>query len=271
MTAPRPGRRRVQPTLLAAGAVVIGSIVSLVFDARGAQGEAQVVTQQLDLTAGQAVDLAAQIQAACRTAELTGPICETATRVAADPVPGPAGPPGAPGQDGRPGVDGRGVTGTSIVGGSLVVSYSDGTAQDVGVVVGRDGAPGVGITATLIEDGELVVVYGDGRRVVAGPVVGAPGAPGRGVASVDAEDGRLAVTYTDGAVEDAGPLPSGPAGVAGDPAASVQSERRTFSDGSVQQCTRSGGPDSDPEFDCDTVQPASDERESAGPGEPDAG
>lgn len=179
-------------------------------------------------------------------------LCDQAAQVQTDPVPGPIGPSGA---------DGRGILGTSIVDGRLVVTYTDGTRQDVGTVTGPAGTaglPGVGIEATTIEDGQLVVTYTDGTRADVGTVVGAVGATGRGIASVEARDGRLMVTYTDGDVVDAGPLPPGPAGVQGDdgaPAPSVQSVTRVFADGSVETCTRTGGPDTDPVLDC-VVQPA---------------
>ncbi len=179
-------------------------------------------------------------------------LCDQAAQVQADPVPviPDQGPPG------------RGILGTSIVDGRLVVAYTDGTRQDVGAVVGQPGElgpGGVGIAATTIEDGALVVTYTDGRREDVGTVVGAVGDPGRGIADTAAVDGRLIITYDDGEVQDAGPLPAGPMGSRGDqgdrgldgaPAPSVASVTRTYSDGSIERCERSGGPDSDPLFDC---------------------
>jgi hypothetical protein len=46
-----------------------------------------------------------------------------------------------------------------------------------------------------------------------------------------------------------------PRGEPGPPAPSVQSTTKTFSDGSTESCTRSGGPDSDPQFTCTTTAP----------------
>jgi hypothetical protein len=106
-----------------------------------------------------------------------------------------------------------------------------------------------------------VVAYSDGERVDLGPVVGRDGV---GIAGVDGSTGRLVVTLTNGTTVDAGPLPRGPAGAqgdtgptgpAGDPAPSVRSVTRTFDDGTVERCTRSGGSDVDPELTCSTTEP----------------
>ena len=58
-----------------------------------AQSQTAVVEQQRDATAAQASLLAEQIKAACRDADLAGPVCQQADQVAAEPVPGPQGPP----------------------------------------------------------------------------------------------------------------------------------------------------------------------------------
>lgn len=164
-------------------------------------------------------------------------------------------------RDGVDGVDGRGIIGTDVVDGRLVVAYSDGTREDAGQVVGRDGGPGTdgrGITDSDVIDGQLVITYTDGSSAVLGPVVGADG---RGIASTAAVDGRLIVTYTDGDVEDAGPLPpgrDGTDGADGAPAPSVQSVTRTYSDGTTERCTRTGGPDTDPTFQCEVSGPPDD-------------
>ena len=50
------------------------------------------------------------------------------------------GPRGPAGKDGR---DGRGIADLRIISGSLVVTYSDGTSADLGLVVGRDGKDGL--------------------------------------------------------------------------------------------------------------------------------
>lgn len=106
-------------------------------------------------------------------------------------VVGAAGPPGkngspgasgASGASGRPGSPGVGIASAAVSSdGHLLVTFTDGTTSDLGVVVGHDGAPG--------QDGKA----------------------GRGVASVAVSDsGHLIVTYTDGTTSDAGQVPTGP-------------------------------------------------------------
>ncbi|SDZ59045.1 hypothetical protein SAMN05216215_11202 [Saccharopolyspora shandongensis] len=146
-----------------------------------------------------------------------GAACATATEVKSAPPP----------RDGR---NGRGITSTAITAGRLVVSYDDGTARDVGPVVGptgpagpigatgpdgrpgTDGTSGRGIAGTSIDGTDLVVAYTDGTRENLGRVVGTDG---RGITSTDTTGGRLIVTYDDGSTEDAGPLPQGPQGEPG--------------------------------------------------------
>lgn len=129
--------------------------------------------------------------------------------------------PPTPGERGETGPAGRGIAGTSIIGGRLLLAYSDGTSEDKGQVVGAAGAPGPqgkegrGVVGTAIVGGRLVLSYSDSSAEDVGQVVGpagADGTPGRSVASVGAIDGRLMVTYDDGTTQDAGPLPPGPAG-----------------------------------------------------------
>jgi hypothetical protein len=72
------------------------------------------------------------------------------TIVGDDGARGPAGPRGDKGERGeaikgdagQDGEDGRGIVSTTIINGHLVISYSDGSRQDVGQVVGRQGQPG---------------------------------------------------------------------------------------------------------------------------------
>jgi len=73
-------------------------------------------TAERDSAAGQAVNLATQIQAECAAGRLTGAICSEANDVKADPIPGPQGPQGQageagaegpPGPEGEPGVPGE--------------------------------------------------------------------------------------------------------------------------------------------------------------------
>lgn len=204
-------------------------------------------------TANQQQQLATTAQQAC-DAGVVAPspdgaaLCAKAAQVQQTPVPG------IPGADGQPG---RGITSTTIRDGHLVISYSDGTSDDLGVIVrdGAAGAAGRGITSTELVGARLVVHYSDGTSQDVGIIVGPPG---RGIASASTAGGRLVLTYTDGTTEDVGPLPKGPAGENGTDGAtapSVQSTSKTFSDGSTESCTRSGGPDTDPQFTCTTTTP----------------
>lgn len=127
----------------------------------------------------------------------------------------------------RDGRDGRGIVSTALVGGHLLVTYTDGNHVDLGRVVGATGpggptgptgVAGRGIVdAALDGDGRLVVTYTDGTSEAVGHVVGRDGVDGvngvdgRGVDRVEARDGRLLVYYStapDQAV-DVGPLPPG--------------------------------------------------------------
>lgn len=190
-----------------------------------AQDQTMVVEQQRDATAAQAASLAEQIKMECGAGDLTGPICQHAEQVAAEPIPGPVGPAG------------RGVSGLAVNAGHLIVTYTDGGTEDVGPVIGADGAdgaPGRGIADVGIAAGRLVVAFSDGGTQDLGPVVGADGRDGldgragqdgRGIASIDQVAGRLVITYTDGATEDAGPLPAGSAGAQGAQGVGVQNVR----------------------------------------------
>lgn len=213
--------------LIALGAVAVMFLAWSFITAQQGREEAQeqtgVVEQQRDATAAQARDLAAQIKVACTSGALQGPVCEQAEQVAETPVPTPQ--PGIPGDPGDPGPPGRGVSDMTIdPAGRLIVTYTDGTVENVGPVVGAAGAdgepgePGRGIADVEIIGGRLVVTFSDGATDDLGPVVGADGndgtdgRDGRGIASVDQVDGRLVITYTDGTTQDAGPLPAGPQG-----------------------------------------------------------
>lgn len=188
------------------------------------QVDKAAVEGQRDAAVGQSLDLAAQVQHACTTGDLqpADPLCTRAAQVQAEPIPGIPGIPGTPGAQGAPG---RGIVGTSISpSGRLLVAYTDGSTDDVGVVVGAAGATGAdgrGITGTTLQGGRLVIAFSDGSTQDVGPVVGADGVDGRdgrdgrGVASVAEVDGRLVVTFTDGETQDVGPLPAGPRGDTG--------------------------------------------------------
>ncbi|MEU7817050.1 hypothetical protein [Pseudonocardia sp. NPDC049154] len=172
-----------------------------------------------------------------------GSACDTAAQAvsaAAEPV--------RDGTDGKAGVDGRGIVGTEVRDdGHLVLTYSDGAVEDVGLVVGTDGtagASGTGIVSAATVDGHLVLTFTDGSTVDVGQIVGATGAAGRGVTSTAAVGGRLIVTYSDGAVEDAGPLPTSPPAP---PAAQLVINR---TDGTTVTCDRTGGDDTAPVYTC---------------------
>jgi hypothetical protein len=60
---------------------------------------------------------------------------------------------------GKDGVDGTGITTTQVdSAGNLIVTLSDGSIQDAGVVKGKDGVDGTGITTTQVDSaGNLIV------------------------------------------------------------------------------------------------------------------
>lgn len=136
------------------------------------------------------------------------------TPVVTPAVPG-AGPAGTPG---------RGIAGTTIRDGRLVLFFSDGTTSDVGQVAGAVGAAGVSISATLLVNDHLMITYSDGRTVDVGQVVGqagpagvngkdgADGVAGRSVSSVANVGDHLVITYSDSTTQDVGALPVAEAG-----------------------------------------------------------
>lgn len=208
----RPDRSRRWLLLLVA-LVVAGIGGVLVLTAGG-----NTAAEQRDIAVDQKLDLAGQVAQACANGQLapTDRLCAKAAEAVAEPIPG------------RDGDAGRGVTSTSVVGGRLIVRYSDGTSQDAGTVAaapgvaGVDGPPGRGIVAATIEAGRLVLTYSDGSRTDVGRIVGddgRDGAQGRSVSSSAIVDGRLIVTYDDGTTQDAGPIPPGPQGMPGMPGA----------------------------------------------------
>jgi hypothetical protein len=254
-----PGKRRAERPFprwipVAIVVAVLAAGVAAFFLTRGAattqtenanlQGDKSVLTDQRDAAAGQALDLAGQIAAACASGKIPPDYtaaCDKAKQVQAQPIPPVQGAPGAAG---------RGITGTSIRDGHLFVTYTDNTTADLGEVAGATGAAGAegrGITGSLLEGGRLVLTYTDGTRADVGQVVGSdgtngvdgtdgkPGADGkngtdgkngRGISSVEQVGSRLVITYTDGTTQDAGPLPAGPACPSGSSLQSV-----TYADG----------------------------------------
>lgn len=166
-----------------------------------------------------------------------------------DGVNGTDGKDGQDGQDGKDGFDGQdgtnGVDGISVIkteindNGELVISYSDGTSANLGIVVGAngkdgingtdgkdgaDGEDGIGISdVTINNNGELVLTFSDGNNINLGNIVGKDGQDGKdgtngadgkdGVDGTDGigiekseinADGELVITYTDGTSETLG-------------------------------------------------------------------
>lgn len=104
----------------------------------------QATEHQRDGAAAQALDLAAQIQDACAAKKLTGAICDSAVRVAADPIPGPAGPAGEPGPVGPRGPAGEPGANSTVAGpkGDKGDPGADSTAPGPAGGTGAQGEPG---------------------------------------------------------------------------------------------------------------------------------
>ena len=252
------------------------------------QGEKSAVEGQRDAAVGQSVDLASQVQQACTTGVLESddPLCTRAAEVRAQPIPG------GQGAMGETGAAGRGIVSTNIdPRGHLLVTYTDGTTDDVGVVAGAagvdgtDGQDGRGITSTTLADGRLIITFTDGQAQDVGPVVGSngakgvdgrdgrDGADGRGVASVAQVGGQLIVTYTDGSTQDIGPLPQAPQAPERDPEPACPRDARlapyTFSDGADgYRCVLDVQPDARPDV-RPAEPPAADQQQPDPPAVPD--
>ena len=109
------------------------------------------------------------------------------------------------------GADGIGVSKAEInVAGELLLTYTNGETDNLGVIMGADGADGTGIkSVTLSADGELIITMSDNSVVNLGNIKGAKGdkgdtgekgtdgKDGRGIANMEIIDGELIVTYTD--------------------------------------------------------------------------
>lgn len=145
---------------------------------------------------------------------------------------GDKGEAGADGKDGKDGIDA--ITSTVInANGELVITYSNGKTDNLGVVVGRDGADGQdgqngtdgkdGISVTgaeITSDGELVLTYSNNQRSNLGKVIGADGKDGQngtdgkdgangkdGVSVIKSEinnKGELVITYSNNQVDNLG-------------------------------------------------------------------
>lgn len=191
-------------------------------------------------------------------------------KLGATPSAIPPGPAGAQGPAGPAGAAGRGIASTSIRGGDLWITYTDGTATDVGAVQGAAGPAGRGITGANVTSGHLVLAYSDGSTSDVGQVVGpqgAVGAAGRGIKSVSTTNGELVVTYDDGSTADAGPLPAGPpgpvgpagpSGAQGPPGSPPAGWTWTDELGRTYQCARDPeSSDTSPTYTCTTASPTS--------------
>lgn len=137
----------------------------------------QATEQQRDGAAAQALDLATQIQDACTAKRLTGAICDSAIKVAADPIPGPAGPqgdigpvgprgpqgdPGPTGPTGAPGAPGPG--GTDGAAGSGGAQGEPGPAGPAGPVgpAGTNGAPAAAYVLTFADQSTSTCIRSGG-------------------------------------------------------------------------------------------------------------
>lgn len=110
-----------------------------------------------------------------------------------------------PSEDPAPTDDARGITSVTIDdNGHLIITYTDGTTEDAGKVVGAEGKDGK--DGTDGKDGDKGDAGQDGKD-------GTDGKDGRGIKSVTTNDkGEVVVTYTDGTSEILGTL----AGAKGD-------------------------------------------------------
>ncbi|WP_264230271.1 DUF6273 domain-containing protein [Acholeplasma laidlawii] len=90
---------------------------------------------------------------------------------------------GNDGNDGLPGIDGVLITQVIINDqDELIITFSDGTTSNLGVVRGEDGtngSNGLGVSSfSLNDEGELVVTYSDKTTKNLGKIIGANGNPG---------------------------------------------------------------------------------------------
>lgn len=117
---------------------------------------------------------------------------------------------GIQGEKGQNGADGIGITSSEInKKGELVITYSNNTVDNLGVVVGADGkdgtngtngidgVDGIGITnAEINTSGELTLTYSNGTSANLGKVVGTDGKDGADLSN-EVEDIKAYIGYTD--------------------------------------------------------------------------
>jgi len=157
-------------------------------------------------------------------------VCEMAREIVANPtvtvVP-------QDGKDGKNGQDGKGVTTFDVSdAGDLIVTFTDGTIQNYGHIIGKNGIDGIngkdgrGILSVTIDRGNLMIGFTDGVTenlgIVVGPAGqdglngldgatgangndGAPGVDGISVLDLQVDPaGFVNVSYSDGTVRPAG-------------------------------------------------------------------
>ena len=151
------------------------------------------------------------------------PLCKMADQILADPKQTIEPKDGAKGDTGQTGPAGRGVTTFKVLNnGTLEVSYTDGTTDNLGTVVGKDGINGVagingkdgrGVLSTALESGSLIVRYTDGSQENLGYVVGPQGA--KGDQGAPGKDGETIIGPAGPAGPEGAQGPQGPEGPAG--------------------------------------------------------
>lgn len=187
----------------------------------------QDVTEQRDSEAQQKRQLAIEVQQACDAGELTGPVCEKADQAATAPLPGPPGSPGQPGVPGTPGNPGT---------------------------PGSPGSPGEpGIPGQMGQPGEPGQPGRPGEPGSSGQP-GQPGNPGQpGEPGSPGQPGGQGPQGEPGPKGDPGDR--GEQGLPGEPGAPgrdgspAQSMTLTLN-GTQYSCTRSGGTDTAPDYNC---------------------
>lgn len=150
---------------------------------------------------------------------------------------------------GQPGANGIGIDHVEQDGQCYInVILTNHSTSRFGSFCGADGTPGAtgptgvaGVTGQTGPTGAPGVNGQDGQN-------GATGPAGVGISSIaDSADGcYVTVTLTDGTTQTVGPF-------CGAPAANIT---MTLSDGSIQDCARSGGTDDQPDYSCSAPPPA---------------
>lgn len=255
------GKRRLRPEPKVPArwvpwAIAVAAVLALATgwwitsQASTAQDDKAVAEDQRDATAQQAGTLADQVAQACAaggaTAEELNRVgaCQQAQQVRVDPTP-------------APGPRGPGPTLAEIQ--SAVASYLVANPPPPGR------APSAAEVSTAVAQYLTANPPEPGRSPTATEIASAVATYFAANPPRDGEPGRAPTAQEIQAAADnylaAHPPAAGPAGP---PAPSVQSTSKTFSDGSTEMCTRSGGTDTDPQFACTTTAPAPSEEPDPG-------